>query len=486
MADPNLPLVTYPISEPTSSLTFQDLIQEVALKIGCSSYGADGTGAPAIPTDTHDLTLCQRIVNKAIRMFIVDGPAPSGWRWLNVIAQTDLWPQIAYDPTGQTYVTASYNAGPNTTTLTLVTPAVAPEPSTVPPFYVPSFFSSMELRQIWLNGNPPTNTPGWWLPVDEQTPGTAITLASLTSSSTTATATTSSPHGFSNGNSVTIYGASQTPYNGLFTVTVTSATTFTYTMNTTATSPATGAIFAVLGDYRLGTAFTILSYLSPTQILVDGNATNQGFPTNIPIAFAANGDYTLPANFSGQYTGAITYVANTNRGMILSWTDEASIRERRQNYNVESGTPYWAAVRLMPTPSYQILTNASGLMTPRRRWELMTWRISSEFLSVIFPYSLAFNNLVNLTDLSPAPFSHDEAILSACKAVAEKEVEDTYGPDWDYYRNVALVNSKRIDAASAPKRLGYFGNPYSGQWPNIKQFRDSLYQRPTVPVFGQS
>lgn len=415
MADPNTPIPSYPIVEPTSALTFSDLILEVAYKIGVAYYGADGTGAAAIPVDAHDLALCKRIVNKAVRKFINDAPPPSGWRWTNVIGQVDLWPLIAYDfqvvPT--TYVTRVYDTPSNTTTLTLTTPGL-PAPG-LPVTGTPAFYQSMELRQIFLNGNPPAGTPGFNIP------------------------------------SGTVSGT------------------------------------------NIGTSFTVLKYLSPTVIVVDGNATGavgtpSSNPAHCPFSFAQQGDYTMPANFSGQFTGDITYIANTNRGMILRWVNEASIRSRRQNYNIESGTPYEAAVRLIPTPSYAILTNASGLMTARRRWELMTWRISSEFLSVIFPYILGYNDMVNLTDVPPAPFAHDEAIKAACLAVAEKEVEDAFGPDWQYYHSQALPNSYRVDAMSAPKTLGYFGNPNASLsvTPPIKSFRDNWYQRPTVPVFGRS
>lgn len=415
MADPNLPIPSYPVLEPTSALTNSDLITEVAYKIGCPYYGSDGMGAPQVPIDAHDLAVCQRIVNKAVRKFINDGPLPNGWRWLNPIAQVDLWPSISYDTNAVpvTYVTMAYHSsGPLTgcTTLTLVTPNTPPPAGTINPSYVPSFFASMELRQIFLNGNPPSGTPGFTPPV-----GTVGTL--------------------------------------------------------------------------IGTPYTILQYLSPTQIVVDGNTTTHGYPAHCPFSFACQGDYTLPANFSGQVNGDPTYVANTNRGMILRWTNEFAIRSRRQNYNIESGTPYELATRLMPTPSYAVLTNTAGIMLPRRRWELLTWRISSEFLSVIFPYTLGFNNLLNLTDVPPSPFAHDEALLSCCKAVAEKEVDDSMGgPDWKYYHETALKQSWQIDARSAPRAIGYFGNPTAAGSAQsaIRAFRDHWYQRPTVPVFGTS
>ena len=66
-------------------------------------------------------------------------------------------------------------------------------------------------------------------------------LTSITSIGTTATVTTRFAHNIAAGCTVQITGADQGPYNGTFTVaTVPSPTTFTYTMGSTAASPATG------------------------------------------------------------------------------------------------------------------------------------------------------------------------------------------------------------------------------------------------------
>lgn len=82
-------------------------------------------------------------------------------------------------------------------------------------------------------------------------------VVSMTSSGTTATATTSSAHGYKNSDTAVITGATQTNYNGSFSITVTGATTFTYTMPGTAASPATCASpCMVAGAYGLNTPYT--------------------------------------------------------------------------------------------------------------------------------------------------------------------------------------------------------------------------------------
>ena len=73
-------------------------------------------------------------------------------------------------------------------------------------------------------------------------------IATITRSSTTATVTTSTPHGYVTGQKVVISGANQTGYNGAFTVTVTNATVFTCTVTGDPATPATGTILVASGD----------------------------------------------------------------------------------------------------------------------------------------------------------------------------------------------------------------------------------------------
>ena len=405
-------LQSYPITEPTSVLTFQDLLVEVAYKIGCAFYGSTGDGVPQVPIDPHDLYICSTIVNKGIRMFLNDGPPPNGWKFLRPIAQIDVWPSIAADGTGSTtYVTSTaYSSTTNLTTITLTNGSTISSTNTSTALFYPS----MELQVIYLGGNPPAGTPGWQLP-----------FQNIPSTST------------------------------------------------------------------VGVPFTIVNYLSPTQVQIFGKPASSTFsstnPKSTSWSMIAVGDYTLPADFSGQYVGEISYVSNTNRGMQIHWTDEASIRQRRQNFNFESGTPYEAAIRLMPTPSISPTTPGQpglAFAPQRRRWQLMTWRISNEFLHVIFPYQLGFQYLVNLTDTPPSPFAYDEALKSAILAQAEYDVENMQGVAWQYYKSNALSKAYMLDAMSAPKKMGYFGNPTShlGMGAAIRNFRDNWYQRPTVIV----
>lgn len=72
--------------------------------------------------------------------------------------------------------------------------------------------------------------------------GTALTLASLTQSAGTATATVTAGHGLTDLQQVTIAGADQAGYNGTFTATYVSATVFTFAVAAGTVSPATGTV----------------------------------------------------------------------------------------------------------------------------------------------------------------------------------------------------------------------------------------------------
>ena len=65
-------------------------------------------------------------------------------------------------------------------------------------------------------------------------------ITSITSVSTTATVTTTAAHGLATNQWVNIAGATQTPYNGNYQITVTTTTKFTYVFAGSGTSPATG------------------------------------------------------------------------------------------------------------------------------------------------------------------------------------------------------------------------------------------------------
>jgi hypothetical protein len=74
-----------------------------------------------------------------------------------------------------------------------------------------------------------------------------VVISSITRSGTTATVTTSAPHGYSNADKVNIRGASEALYNGDFIISNATSTSFRYTMLNTPAANATGTLRANKG-----------------------------------------------------------------------------------------------------------------------------------------------------------------------------------------------------------------------------------------------
>lgn len=87
--------------------------------------------------------------------------------------------------------------------------------------------------------------------------------------------------------------------------------------------------------------------------------------------------YLLDQTFQGQYTGPITFEADSN-ACGIEWTDEATIRRLRE-IDVSSGdAPFLAAIKPYST---------------KRRWELIVDPEPSNEHTVVFPYKASFDKL---------------------------------------------------------------------------------------------
>lgn len=132
---------------------------------------------------------------------------------------------------------------------------------------------SQLIRWTGITGNALTGIPG-------------ARATTITRSGTVASATTTGSHGFTTGEVVTIQGAVESPYNGAQTITVTGATTFTYTVAGAPASPATGtitvsAVGAILATIAGGSGVVTAAFLSGVTGLV--NPMEKGAPVRIYV-----------------------------------------------------------------------------------------------------------------------------------------------------------------------------------------------------------
>jgi len=207
-------------------------------------------------------------------------------------------------------------------------------------------------------------------------------------------------------------------------------------------------------------SYTIEKYTSSTVVEIAEQHAWVGAKT---FSIAADGDYTLPQTFGGSYSGPPAFAAGTNTGVKVQWTSPNGIRRLRESVAVVSGDPYFLAVRPL----------SSGT---RRRWELLTYPIPSSVRVVEFQYLLHFNNLTDADDLHPAGFEFDYTLVSACKAMADRDNRDLPTAQSEY-RQIDLVNAYKINDRSAPKRLGYCGPGRRTAGRNITAFREGTERR---------
>ena len=149
-----------------------------------------------------------------------------------------------------------------------------------------------------------------------------LDTGALVSSGTTATVTLVN-HGYATGQVVTIAGASNSLYNGTFTITVTGQNTFTYTLSSSLTGTATGSRITVQADKRL----TNNTWYDPR-----GNVAKTQNPSGLINKWFYDGADRL---FRDDTTADATEVASGTYADALTLTNDAVIEQN--DYYLDKG-----------------------------------------------------------------------------------------------------------------------------------------------------
>lgn len=170
-----------------------------------------------------------------------------------------------------------------------------------------------------------------------------VTASSITRSGSTATLTSSSPHGYQTSDVVRIFGADQTEYNGAFTVTVTGATTLTYAVSGTPATPATGTILTS------GTNGTNAPYAQIVTWATSPIAANLTLRTRFGNLRGVTGvaEYGLLAGTYAASDGR--YFKASDQGFALHGIDISLWDGATRVLYVDSATPYWSMGVPAPT-----------------------------------------------------------------------------------------------------------------------------------------
>lgn len=207
--------------------------------------------------------------------------------------------------------------------------------------------------------------------------------------------------------------------------------------------------------------FVIASVTSTTVVQVTGDASSASGAT---YSLTATGNYTLPEDFSGETAGLPRYTADTGQSITLSWCDQSYVLQQRTD-EVDNDYPRCLAIR------------RKDISTSARRWEVMAYPVPDTNVTVEFPYPVYFTALTATTDLPPTPYMLDELLLAAVKYIIERDVHRVRGHFTTHYES-ALLAAHASDGRSAPRQLGYFGNPSRGAV-DLHNFRDHR-ARPAV------
>ena len=169
-----------------------------------------------------------------------------------------------------------------------------------------------------------------------------INVSSITRSGTTATVTTTNDHNLATGLSVTIAGANETDYNITAIISVTSNTTFTYTVAGSPTTPATGTIttsfttayidiiasdFGDEGNSSGGSQLTLVSPVvnvdNTCYLPFDGTSLGLDLETDDSLRIRLQ---ERTANFTAPFTqsGLPVFIKNAVAGVTRVWVEDAT------------------------------------------------------------------------------------------------------------------------------------------------------------------
>lgn len=141
----------------------------------------------------------------------------------------------------------------------------------------------------------------------------------------------------------------------------------------------TKEIYAKITDYTASSGtVTVAEWLDYDDVVSSSTpAANDSYSiTDVKTVDGDKARYPLNQDFQGDVAGKITYAKGSNRGHIIDWVHESTVRFERE-VTVTTGYPSRAAVRPWR----------------KRRWELIVDPSSTAGDTLIFPYRVGFNAL---------------------------------------------------------------------------------------------
>jgi len=147
-----------------------------------------------------------------------------------------------------------------------------------------------------------------------------LRISGITRSGSVATVTTVAAHGLTNGASVTIRGANEAEYNGTFVVGGVTASTFTFTVSGTPTTPASGVMFTNIATNTATAVITGHGFSTNDQIQIFGaNQTQYNQTISVGSATLNAISYAVTGSPATTATGTI-YVRHITDHNHSGWS----------------------------------------------------------------------------------------------------------------------------------------------------------------------
>lgn len=399
------------MAEPTSALTFADLILRVAKAAEVAYYGATGQEPAMIPIDPEPLDRCKIVVNDAIRSFVAAAPA-HGWRWRNREMRVNL--VRAYEGTA--------TAGAATS---LTDSSIAGD-------YANDYFNTYVLRITAGTGI------GEYATVTDYVGATGQFLFAALSGGSTPD--TTSEYRICRSTQVIDSDPSRYLLTQDFQGEIAGDITFE------AESNACGIEWTSETDIRRNREIDITTGDAPFVAAIEPNAAKRRWelivdpwPTN---------EHTVVFPYKAGFDSLDLIASTATGGGATSLTDTALVGLYPNDYfngqviRIISGTG---------RTSYAVVTDyvgTTGVFT------VADWLFADGTAGGTDPAASSVYVVEPADNTHPCGMQFDPAIVSACLAKAEEEFADVKHGYLEKYMNIDLPQAHAIDGRSAPRKLG--------------------------------
>jgi hypothetical protein len=404
------------MSEPTSSLSFYDLILRVAEAAGMAYYGSDGQGSACVPIDKYNFDKCKRIVNDGIRLFISRAPE-NGWKWRKRLASITFpeWTSgTATGGTGQTLVDTTRTEAEhyfNTWILYIVSGTGAGETATVTNFTATTFN---------LDGT--VNV------------GATFTFSALSGTSTPDT--TSVYKVFDSISAIINYDVSKYLMPEDFGGEVTGQINYAQETNHGTIEWTTYEKIRKSREDNLDTGdpdcAAYFPYQPTSQVL--GSSRRWGLIVDPEPDRVATVEFPYIAAFDDMRMASGIATAGSSTSLTDTTRTEADNHFNGWILTIIAGTGVGESFTITDyVKSTGVFTFVAGVSTP-----------TTTSAYIVQPSA----------NLHPAGFMFDEVIRCACMAELERQIADVIDGALEYFMKVAIPDAHRIDKGSAPRTVG--------------------------------